>query len=68
MTDKPLGQILKDLPNEKKKEIMDKLSPEEIEEIVYDSWRTVWARPSQIIEDSWPEPIVLLMSGRGYFI
>lgn len=64
-----LSKYLKDLAeNDKDKfrEILSQLTEAEAEEIIYDSWRDVWARPNQLIEDWWPEQIALVMAGRGF--
>lgn len=44
--------------------ILSELSEEEAETIIYD-FEGIWARPNQIVNDDWPESVILFMAGRG---
>ena len=49
---------------QKLNKILSQLSEEEAQEILYDP--EIWLRENQKIKDEWPEPIILLMAGRGF--
>lgn len=59
-----LRQMAKDEP-EKLKQILSQLTEEEAEAIIYD-WEGIWARPNQLVDDNWPESVILFMAGRGF--
>lgn len=65
-SEEPIGIRLKRLAKTnptKYKQIMEALTPEEAQEIWYDP--DLWLRPKQRINDDWPEPIIMMMLGRG---
>lgn len=48
---------------EKLGKILSELSEEEAHAIVYDP--DIWLNPEQVVQDWWPEPIIMFMCGRG---
>lgn len=44
-------------------DLLSKLPEDQITAIVYDP--ELWLRDNQIIKDDWPEPIIMVMAGRG---
>lgn len=60
-----LSQALRDLPKPKLVEVLSQLSEDEANEILYESWRDIWARPDQIYGHTRPEQITMWCCGRG---
>jgi len=55
---------LKEHDPQQLKSLLAQLTEEEAEAIIYD-WEGVWARPNQLVDDNWPESVILFMAGRG---
>ena len=62
---KKLREVLNKMPKDQLAKVISQLSEDDANEIVYESWRELWARDCQIFEDYWPEPYILLQAGRG---
>lgn len=60
-----LSEVLRNMPKDKLAQVLSQLTEEEAEEILYESWRDIWARPEQLFEDHWEEPYILFQGGRG---
>lgn len=58
-----LSQKLKALPEEKKKEFFDSITPSEAIELMYHP--SFGLRPNQLVEWEDGKPIVLFLAGRG---
>lgn len=58
-----LAQELKNLPEDKKKEFFDSISPNEAIELLYHPCFSL--RPNQLVEWEDDKPIVLFLAGRG---
>lgn len=57
-------QRIRDEDPEKLRQVLESLSEEEAHAIYYDP--DLWLRPKQVVQDWWPEPIIMFMAGRGF--
>jgi len=65
--DEELGKELRRLKTEDPErlyEILNQLSEEEVQDILYDP--EIWLRENQKIHDEWSEPIIMILAGRGF--